>query len=205
MTKVYITSIPLQGRSELEKYCYKPQNIYGITCEKPTSFPIIPVMHDTASTEDEVLVFTINMLNEDTNVNRVKFEQELEELGFEKTVVRDITVKENQKDENLAYLYKNLVREIPDNSEVYACITYGTKTIPIMLISALRYADKFKENVEVKGIYYGEINRDNNVVTDAKLNDVSAVYFIDRIIDKIAQGDNADADRMLDTLLPEKE
>ena len=61
-------------------------------------------------------------------------------------------------------------------SPVYACITYGSKSIPVVTLTALTCAEATHTELEVGGVYYGEVKRENGRVLSARLYDMAALY-----------------------------
>ena len=56
-------------------------------------------------------------------------------------------------------------------------ITYGTKTIPLVQLAALTCAAATHEELEVGGVYYGEMRRVNGQsVNRSVLHDVTPLY-----------------------------
>ena len=50
---------------------------------------------------------------------------------------------------------KALLDKIGDNEILHACITFGTKPLPIILFMALNYAYKVRNNTDIETIVYG--------------------------------------------------
>ena len=59
---------------------------------------------------------------------------------------------------------------------MYACITYGSKSIPVVTLTALSCAEATHTELEVGGVYYGEVKRENGKVVGARLYEMSALY-----------------------------
>ena len=56
------------------------------------------------------------------------------------------------------------------------CITYGSKSIPVVTLTALTCAEATHTELEVGGVYYGEVKRENGQVLSARLYDMAALY-----------------------------
>ena len=77
-------------------------------------------------------------------------------LGFPYTLV-DLTTPENQQRDGLLALFEALTDVMESDACYYADATFGTKTYPLVLSSALHYAEKILDDTEICGIYYREL------------------------------------------------
>lgn len=174
MNKVYLTTVPLQGRNDLEAVVYQ-RNIPH-TPPIATRFPIIQVIRDTLEPDDVVHVLAIRQENADTTRNFQFLLEELSSLGIASCQVTPISLPEDQRPETLIQLCKAVVDSLPQIGRVYTCITYGSKSIPVVTLSALSCAQATHTELEVGGIYYGEILRQDGKRVGARLCDVSTLY-----------------------------
>ena len=87
-----------------------------------------------------------------------------------------IDLPEDQRPETLIGLCRDLVDALPQVTRVYACITYGSKSIPVVTLTALTCAEATHTELEVGGVYYGEVKRENGQVLSARLYDMAALY-----------------------------
>ena len=102
--------------------------------------------------------------------------EELAQLGIAEDQVQQIDLPEDQRPETLIGLCRDLVDALPQVTRVYACITYGSKSIPVVTLTALTCAEATHTELEVGGVYYGEVKRENGQVLSARLYDMAALY-----------------------------
>ena len=171
MLKTYLTTVPLQGRLEPMLYQRTSQVPPTATC-----FPIVQVMRDTLAPGDQVQVLAIRQENADTARNYQRLLEELAELGVAPEQVTQLGLPENQCPETLIGLCRDLVDALPQVTRVYACITYGSKSIPVVTLTALSCAEATHTELEVGGVYYGEVRRENGKVVGARLYEMAALY-----------------------------
>ena len=171
MLKTYITTVPLQGQLDPMLYQRTSQVPPTATC-----FPIVQVMRDTLAPGDQVQVLAIRQENADTARNYQRLLEELAELGVAPEQVTQLGLPENQCPETLIGLCRDLVDALPQVTRVYACITYGSKSIPVVTLTALTCAEATHTELEVGGVYYGEVKRENGQVLEARLYDMAALY-----------------------------
>ena len=171
MLKTYITTVPLQGK--LDPMLYQRER-----AEAPTAscFPIVQVIRDTLEPGDTVRLLAIRQENADTARNYQRLLEELAQLGIAKEQVEPVPLPEDQRPETLIGLCRDLVDALPQVTRVYACITYGSKSIPVVTLTALTCAEATHTELEVGGVYYGEVKRENGKVVGARLYEMSALY-----------------------------
>lgn len=171
MLKTYITTVPLQGK--LDPMLYQRER-----AETPTAtcFPIVQVIRDTLEPGDTVRLLAIRQENADTARNYQRLLEELAQLGIAKEQVEPVPLPEDQRPETLIGLCRDLVDALPQVTRVYACITYGSKSIPVVTLTALSCAEATHTELEVGGVYYGEVKRENGKVVGARLYEMSALY-----------------------------
>lgn len=118
----------------------------------------------------------IRQENADTARNYQRLLEELAQLGIAKEQVEPVPLPEDQRPETLIGLCRDLVDALPQVTRVYACITYGSKSIPVVTLTALSCAEATHTELEVGGVYYGEVKRENGKVVGARLYEMSALY-----------------------------
>ena len=106
----------------------------------------------------------------------------------------------------LLTLFETMTDAMQDDACYYADATFGTKTYPLVLASALRYAEKILDDTEVCGIYYRELTRENGQVKTARQYDISTLFTLDGIVDMAAGEDIADKRAFIKLMLhPDRE
>lgn len=171
MLKTYITTVPLQGK--LDPMLYQRERAEAPTA---TCFPILQVIRDTLEPGDTVRLLAIQQENADTARNYQRLLEELAQLGITEEQVEPVPLPEDQRPETLIGLCRDLVDALPQVTRVYACITYGSKSIPVVTLTALTCAEATHTELEVGGVYYGEVRRENGKVVGARLYEMAALY-----------------------------
>ena len=190
MRNIYLTAVPLQARFDLEQLDYGSTRPNGRGT--PTRFPIIQVIRDTMAPGDEAQVIAIRQENKDTARNYAFLLEELASLGIGEAQVSQLTLPEKQDPATLVGLCRDAADALPQVGRVYACITYGTKSIPVVEMAALRCAEATHTELEVGGLYYGEVQRLGGVTQAAHLHDVSVLYRLAGLVDSIHDPETAE-------------
>lgn len=190
MLNIYLTTVPLQGKFDLEKITYGSTLPGGESIQ--TRFPILQVIHDTMQPNDSAQVLVIRQKNADTARNYTYLLEELTAQGIPEDKVVQIALPEKQDPATLVGLCRDVADALPQVGRVYACITYGTKSIPVVEMAALRCAEATHTELEVGGLYYGEVQRLGGVTQAAHLHDVSVLYRLAGLVDGIHDPETAE-------------
>lgn len=206
-TKKFIFTVPLQEHLNLSTY--KSDNLlyrYG-----ETRYPIIPVINGVTDSEDEIEIVAIMLTNDDDEGsehpwvanNYGLFLDELKTLRdkgkFKSYSITQIKSKNDSSIREQISLLKELISNINNNEDLYACITYGTKPTPMVLLDALNYGYKIKENTAVKSVVYGWYNFRNP--DDNKLFDETALFYANSQINRLADLKAPNVDEQLNQFL----
>lgn len=204
MKRIYITAIPLDSNFAISRYAAEPVN-YKQTCKMESYYPITPVLADTAKPGDTIKVIAVRQKNSPHSENLEIFRRELDSLQLPYTLI-DLTTPESQQRDSLLALFEALTDALEDDACYYADATFGTKTFPLVLSSALHYADKLLDDVEISGIYYRELTRENGEVKSVSQYDISTLFTLDSIVDTAADADIADKRQFITLMLhPDRE
>lgn len=185
MDRIFITAISLQGRGDLEKGLYQPDG-FQLQKNRATSFPIIPVIAEHLSQMKNIKIIALRTENDDVKDNYKEFLVELGELGIKEEQVTPIPVEENQSKRIGFSTLMRIIDEIPEDSVVYADITYGTKPMSAVILYATGFIEKLKD-AEVEGIFYGELPRraGKAMWNRAKLYDLTTFKYLADVIEQL--------------------
>lgn len=204
--KKFLTTITLQVEGA-KKFIYEDAS--GKDTERVlTSFPIIQQISDVTSKGENIKVITLLTGNLQSKINFNLFVDELnalkEKIGFnyELSVIEK---RESEDIESIIKLFSDIISNVEDNDRLYACITYGTKPMPIVTTMALRYAYKIKQNVEIEALIYGLVYRSPDKESEAVIYDTTALFYIDSMVDRIATMGVENPEIALKTLLGTEE
>lgn len=185
--KKYITAISLQNR--LSPMLYKAMDNEKFTYNKETAFPIIPLIANFAEKGETIEIISILIGNAAVDSNYDMFLWELDniskEKGFEYTL-KPIKKNDSEDAETIIKLFADIIKVVDNDDELFACITYGTKTIPIVINMALNYAYKVKNNVVVKAVVYGLKDFSDKTGKRGELYDTTSLFYINSLVEKLA-------------------
>ena len=184
--KKFVTAIPLQMNRELSSAVYQAVGNKKLQYDKEIAFPIIAVMNAYIAEGETAEILAIKQEDQRTDRNYEIFKEQVKEFMKEKNCQCKITVLsvpyEELVDTHL-YTFEKLIENIEDGDELYACMTYGSKPVPIVEMLALNYAYRVLAHTSVGCVVYGQYNHETG---DMKIYDVSSLFFMDEIVKRIS-------------------
>jgi hypothetical protein len=210
-TKTFICTIPFQGKNKdgedmLKPVIYTPSGNTKLEYGE-TRFPIMPVINGYAEKGDKIRVIAILTDGENFRYNYNKyFVPEITELvernGYEFDGVEILNTPDDEDIEPQLELYMSLIEMINDDEEISACVTYGTKMVPIVQFIALGYASKLKKNTLIGCIAYGRFMHNNSGATGAgKIYDQTSLFYANSISNELAAMGSPNPEKAIRVLL----
>ena len=199
--KKFLTIAPQQGNGMLSKQLYVPEGNSQLEYGE-TSFPIIPVINAYAEPDEDIQIICLTYENENCKHNRDILQAEAESLCAAKNISMELVSIDAPFDDSVSALlsiYARIIDCMQDDDELYACITYGSKPASLMLIMALQYAYRLRNNVYIDCVVYGQMDRRTTPPT-ARIYDVTALIQMDEVANLMASGNASDPDYILRTL-----
>lgn len=123
MKRIYVTTIPLQGRLDLAKNIYRSSANSG---DIETRFPILQVLHNTLQEGDDFHIIAIRSVNGDTQRNFGYLKEELQAMGFTEDHIRELSMPDEQDCSTLIRLCRDLCDVLPEK----ASPTWTSPTAP---------------------------------------------------------------------------
>ena len=81
-------------------------------------------------------------------------------------------------------LLLSIVDEMEENTHVIADITYGPKDLPIVLFTAMNFAEKFL-NCEIDNIVYGQATFVDGNAVNTKICDMIPLYYLNSVANTV--------------------
>ena len=205
--KKFFTSVPYQKSGELIKAIYRPVGNAKLVYEKAHSLPILNAVNNFTEKGEEIEVIFIIGENENIKRNLGSVESFLDELVLERELKcrkKYIYYRDSDDITVMLELYGNLIRCCDDDDEIYSCITYGSKPVPIVQMMAMRYAFHVKKNVYIGMIVYGKAhgnkqNEDSEKIFD--IYDMTSLFYIDDLSEKFSRMAVKDPEKILESLI----
>lgn len=193
MIKTFITVISEQKPEYLKATRYTAPEDDKLFYDKEIKFPILSPINAYAKENDEIkIIAVINGENADAEENyKESFIPALEEIKAEKNLkgldtskIIKVKAKSDQGIDANLQLLESLLEVIGDNEILHACITYGTKPLPIILFMALNYAYKVRNNTDIETIVYA--TRYSGDKKTFSIYDVTSLFYTNEIFMNLA-------------------
>lgn len=203
MKKTIIVSIPMTA--SIQKTVYTSNDRSLPASSKEFYYPVSALLAETIKPEDEIGVILITKHSEYSNSEDFAqiFVQELDEINKEHGA--DITIsKIDSEFAEEKYVHDKLMAELADQiktgSAITADVTFGPKDLPIVIFSALKFAERFLK-CDIEHIIYGQgIFKDGKII-DTTICDFSPLYSLNSLTDTIKCDDPDKAKQILKTIV----
>ncbi len=186
---------PVDGNSLIE---YSGETYYAINS----------VLAQTLKTGDNVKVILLetNAGDKAGEKNAQLFKDELNELNkcgasisYEIITSEVVNSKSKYKE-----LYKQLVSNFVQEAELYADITFGVKTLPILILNALQFGEKFFDCSIGNVIYLKSEFKEGKIVDGSQcIYDITPLYMLSSFTNNIECSSGERAIAALDALFEE--
>lgn len=203
MNKIIICGIPMKDRVDPSVYVSDDKSIPASSRE--VRFPINAFLEETMKGNDSIKFLLL--VKKDGCGNYKKnldcFKEEFEAINAEIGATVDYVVIDTEFSEEKSVhekLMGNIVDELEIGAHILVDTTYGPKDLPIVIFTALNFAEKFLE-CQINNIIYGKAEFVNGKAVDTKMCDMSPLYYLGSITNTIHCVEPGKAKSMLKSLL----
>lgn len=208
MKKVVFCNMMMWELTDSKRSRYKVSGNSAIAFDMEVAFPINGVLSRTLAPSDDVKVVLLKTEDPagNSNKNARGFMAELDRVNAgigAKIEYKTLSTPHDERREVQEKLLKDIVGEFVEGAHVYVDITYGPKSLPIIMFAALNFAERFFR-AEIKNIVYGKADFDkHNKPFNHELFDMTALFYLNSIASTIECNDGEEAKKMLDAILEE--
>ena len=194
--KKFITLMSFSRGNSFKEVSYTAVNNSLLRYDKLTRFPIIHVINAYAQKGEEIKIICILPDSPLCLENYKYLPIELEALSKDKGFHYEIIPIKVANSPNLAAcldLFQKLLNNLDEDDTVYACLTYGLKTMPIVMLTAIQYANSTFQRLSVDCIVYGELYSRNrkssepDEILKGSIHDITALIQINELAGLLAE------------------
>lgn len=155
-----------------------------------TYYAINSVLAQTLSADDEIKVVLIQTKGGDDagSKNASLFMDELNALNTCGAAIKYEIIPSNfvETKEKFKELYKCLIKNLENESELYADVTFGPKSLPLMIFAVMQFGEKFFDCSIGNVIYLKAEFKDNKFVEGSQMiYDYTPLYMLNSFTNTI--------------------
>lgn len=203
--KKFITYVPMQTGSNLLKGKYISLENDKLNMNKNVIFPIECIINGYADNDEQVmLIALLEEGNNDCEENLKLMQKRISDITDSKNIkviTKKVYISPQETTENHLITFKNIISLFEDGDDLYSCVTFGTKPTPIIQMMALNFAYKNLKNVTIGVVAYGKVNREHNVPVSYYIYDITALFFMNNIVDTLSAMNADDAFSKIEKIL----
>ena len=193
--KKFIMITPLQPvtptRDFLQCSRYEAVGNERLRFDKSTRFPLMAVINAYAEPNEEIRVLTVTPDTDSARIHEQQLRDELaslqEEKGFICRGVEAIPIAYAGDVDTQLELFRKLLPVFEEGDTLYACLTYGTKPMPIAELMAIEYAYRVVEDVAIGCLVYGELDHSAGEPAPMRIFDITSLIRLDEIVRMLAE------------------
>jgi len=197
--KLVFTTIPM--KQDTMSLCYPVEGNKTIEYERRVIFPINGVLAQTLRKDEQVKVIRLMNVSGASGENARKMEAELKNINkdIEAFISFEDVVEAFVEDKKtLESRFRQLITLLEPNADIIADVTYGQKTLPMVLFSVLTFAEKFF-NADIKNIVYGKVEFENGkpISGTQMLYDITPLYYLNSLVTAMEAPDGKSAVKII--------
>lgn len=171
---------------------------------KPTRFPIIPVINGYAEKGEEIRVITVTPDTPSSQIHLKQLEEEVsalqKEKGFICHQVESVALSYAGDVSTQIEMFHKLLSYMDDDDVLYGCLTYGVKPMPIAELMAIQYGYRVLNNTTIGCLVYGELDHSLEPAP-MRIFDITALVQLDEIVRVLADRKISNPKKIIDSIL----
>ncbi|MDY3755703.1 MAG: TM1812 family CRISPR-associated protein [Treponema sp.] len=185
-----IVLVPLKMSDDMKKRNYPVDGNSFIEYEKKVYYAINAVLAKTLKSDDDVKIILLETnAGEKAGVKNAKIDYEIIPSDF-------ITSKEKSNE-----LYVKLLKNLEYEAEIYADITFGPKTLTMLITAAMQFGEKFFDCSIGNVIYLKAEWKDNKIIDGTQLIcDYTPLYLLNSFTNTMESTSGEKAIKAIETL-----
>lgn len=190
MKKIVFVDICMRDEKSFHKACFKGTGNAGSNYAEEVYYPINAILADKLKKDDEVKIVLIQTIDktdtdEQNNVieNTKKFKTELSHINKSinaKINYVEVSADYNEFKENHEKRIMVILEQMEEGAELYGDITFGPRTVPMEMLCAFAFAEKFYDT-NVRKIVYGQVQWKNNKPDKPQLFDITSLHYLNSL------------------------
>lgn len=204
--KKFFTLISHQKNDAMQ---YQAVDNPALQLDRAVKCPIMTAIAGYTTPGEEIRVIAVLTDTPVCRGNLEEFDRQVQELCEERGFscpagVEAVYIPEDDDIFAQKETFRKLITYVDDNDELFACMTYGTKPTTNVVMMALQYAYRIKNNASISCIIYGQLRRPDPAdrsTWQARIYDMTALVRLDEIVHLLAATKNPNPGELIDLFL----
>lgn len=198
--KIIFTTIPMKEEIVPLKYSFTGNK--NLEYKQPVRFPVNAVLAKTLTAGEKVKIIRLMNNAGSSRKNAQEFENELAAINTDIGACLsfyDIIEPFEESKETHERRFRKLLDFLEPDTQIITDITYGQKTLPIVLFCVLNFAEKFF-NSKIKHIIYGKAEFVNGKIKTGSqcIFDLTPLYYLNNLTSAMEAPDGTSAIKIID-------
>ena len=178
-----IVFVPVRMKDDYRKVHWPVSGNTSFEYPEPLFFGLSGVLANTVKPDDELFIYPIitNAGDKAGKKNAKILEDELKLVlpPIKKLEILPIECEFDEGKAKFKGLFKNLIRKLQQGAELSADITAGTKSLPLLIFSAMQFGEKFFD-CSIGNVIYQRVVFEKGVIVEGSelLYDVTPLYML---------------------------
>jgi len=203
MKKILFCNIPMTVKAQ--KSVYRSENYSVPVSVREVCYPVSAFLEKTLTGDDEVKAILLVKKDEigyyKKNISGCVEElMEVAEVTGAKIEYKIIDTEFTEAQATHDGLLLSIVDELEEKAHIVADITYGPKDLPIVLFTAMNFAERFFD-CEIDNIVYGQATFVDGNPQNTRICDMIPLYYLNSVANTVQCSDPSKAKQMLKSLL----
>lgn len=204
MKKIIICSVPMKSKESILKTKLTTMDKSLNISDRSVRYAVSALLDKNIEKDDEIKVILLAKRD-----GQKQYEENIKdciaEISTSNTksaklnfivIETDFSQEKNVHEEVLS----KIIEEINEDAQVIADITYGPKDLPILIFTALNFAEKFLR-CEIKNIIYTQANFIENKIVKTSLCDMIPLYYLNSLTNTVTGTNPQKAKEVFKSLL----
>lgn len=184
MRKIIICNVAM--RESVKPLVYQSDDKSLCISEQPVTYPILSCLSGLLSPDDSIKVVLLCKCDPNGNYlrNVERFKKEFTNHCGSIVADPEYRILDTEFDEDKTEterMLSKLVAECEDGAEIISDTTFGSKTMPVVLLAALSFAVKHLA-CKVQHVFYGQVYFQNDNPTNPRLCDLSYLIYLNSLL-----------------------
>lgn len=183
MKKIVFADISM--KDELKAVCYKGTGNAFCEYEKPVVYPVNAVLAEKLQKDDDVKVVLVqtqgnnNLVEKNTQIFKNELDSINKNIGA-KITYTEISSENREEKEQHERRIMTILSQMEQGAELYGDITFGPRTVPMVMLCAFAFAEKFYD-ADIKKIIYGKVDWVKNEPKNPELFDITELHYLNSL------------------------